>query len=34
MFQPVSDWLFQLRYLIGLLAFGKLFKMFLLGSAK
>ncbi len=34
MFQPVFDWLFQLRYLIGLLAFGKLFKMFLLGSAK
>lgn len=32
--QPLSDWLFQLRYLIGLLAFGKLLKMFFLFSAR
>jgi len=32
-FQPISGWLFQLRYLVGLLAFGKLLKMLLLFSA-
>lgn len=32
--QPVSDRLFQLRYIVGLLVFGKFLKMFLLASAK
>jgi hypothetical protein len=30
----VKSWLYQVRYLIGLLAFGKLLKLFLIGSVR